>query len=63
MTRFKDYIEIFAIMSKYKPDEWLCAEHDIIYLLEEEDITDEQDIKRLKELGAHIEEGVWVVYV
>ena len=63
-------IEGLQIAQKYlsKSDDYICADHDIIYILRAYDVNGrpvvtDVDAQRLRELGFIIEDDAWAAFV
>ena len=57
---FQDLIDAFLIFRKYTDNDYISAEHDVIYACaldvyeqDLEDIVSQEDLNKLKELGWH----------
>ena len=65
MSNCSDVIKVLEIVGKYKDldNEWLEAQHDILYfpLMEDDEISD-KDRKQLEDLDCHINEGYWSLF-
>ena len=66
MSKRIDLIEILQICEKYEPGNWVCAEHDIIYVLgsDASEKVSPEDRERLDSLGAHFDSEAdgWTVF-
>ena len=61
------FLEGIDILRKYIPKEEMdgfdiAAEHDKLWFISAEWVTDKKDIKRLEELGWFIDEDSWACY-
>lgn len=63
MSKRKDIIKILQICEEYDPDEWICAEHDVIYVLRSDVKVSDEDKNKLDELGASKSSEGWMVFV
>jgi hypothetical protein len=58
MPNLDEIIEGLTILKKYvKGQEWISAEHDMIYGPPTEGVISDEDAKRLDDLGWHKEDG------
>jgi len=55
MNQYEKLIEAFTIFTKYPHSEYINAEHDEIISGPSPDDVSEEDIKRLDELGWHVD--------
>jgi hypothetical protein len=63
MATRKNIIKMLEIVEKYDPDGYVCAEHDILFLISESEKMSPEDVELLKELGAHEEADGLAVFV
>jgi len=64
MTKSEKFVEGVNIIAKYMTVEnmGVHGEHDIIYFGSYDSVTDDNDIKRLDELGWFEEEESWAIF-